>query len=108
MSQETKSALLIGFIFIMIVLVVVVDGIDAGRAPAAEDAISGEVQKPKMSWCAKGYKYVYARMRSFILPPKSAHTGRSLDLPKMSQHAISKPENAPITVRSGLCVKPEE
>ena len=27
MTQETKSALLIGFIFIMIVLVVVVDGI---------------------------------------------------------------------------------
>ena len=44
MTQETKSALLIGFIFIMIVLVVVVDGIDAGRAPAAEDAISSEVQ----------------------------------------------------------------
>lgn len=38
MTQETKSALLIGFIFIMIVLVVVVDGIDAGRTPTTADA----------------------------------------------------------------------
>ena len=41
MSQETKSALLIGFIFIMIVLVVVVDGLDAGRTPALNDGPNG-------------------------------------------------------------------
>ena len=43
MTQETKSALLIGFIFIMIVLVVVVDGIDAGRTPALNDAPTDEM-----------------------------------------------------------------
>ena len=43
MSQETKSALLIGFIFIMIVLVVVVDGFDAGRTPALNDAPADEM-----------------------------------------------------------------
>ena len=37
MTQETKSALLIGFIFIMIVLVVVVDGFDTGRTPVLND-----------------------------------------------------------------------
>lgn len=42
MTQETKSALLIGFIFIMIVLVVVMDGVDAGRTPAV-DGVSGDV-----------------------------------------------------------------
>ena len=44
MTQETKSALLIGFIFIMIVLVVVMDGVDAGRTPAV-DAASGAVKE---------------------------------------------------------------
>jgi len=44
MTQETKSALLIGFIFIMIVLVVVMDGVDAGRTPAV-DAASGDVME---------------------------------------------------------------
>ena len=43
MSQETKSALLIGFIFIMIVLVVVVDGFDAGRTPTLNDAPTDEM-----------------------------------------------------------------
>lgn len=43
MTQETKSALLIGFIFIMIVLVVVVDGFDAGRTPALNDAPTDEL-----------------------------------------------------------------
>lgn len=43
MTQETKSALLIGFIFIMIVLVVVVDGFDAGRTPALNDAPADEM-----------------------------------------------------------------
>ena len=43
MTQETKSALLIGFIFIMIVLVVVVDGFDAGRTPALNDAPTDEM-----------------------------------------------------------------
>ena len=43
MTQETKSALLIGFIFIMIVLAVVVDGIDAGRTPALNDAPTDEM-----------------------------------------------------------------
>ena len=42
MTQETKSALLIGFIFIMIVLVVVVDGFDAGRTPALDDALTDD------------------------------------------------------------------
>ena len=44
MTQETKSALLIGFIFIMIVLVVVMDGVDAGRTPAVDTA-SGNVKE---------------------------------------------------------------
>ena len=43
MSQETKSALLIGFIFIMIVLVVVVDGLDAGRTPALNEVPTDEM-----------------------------------------------------------------
>ena len=43
MTQETKSALLIGFIFIMIVLVVVVDGINAGRTPALNDVPTDEI-----------------------------------------------------------------
>ena len=43
MTQETKSALLIGFIFIMIVLVVVVDGFDTGRTPALNDAPTDEM-----------------------------------------------------------------
>ena len=43
MSQETKSALLIGFIFIMIVLVVVVDGLDAGRTPALNEVPTNEM-----------------------------------------------------------------
>ena len=43
MTQETKSALLIGFIFIMIVLVVVVDGFDTGRTPALDDAPMDEM-----------------------------------------------------------------
>ena len=44
MTQETKSALLIGFIFIMIVLVVVVDGFDAGRPPALNDGSTDDIQ----------------------------------------------------------------
>ena len=43
MTQETKSALLIGFIFIMIVLVVVVDGFDTGRTPALNEATTDEM-----------------------------------------------------------------
>ena len=43
MTQETKSALLIGFIFIMIVLVVVVDGLDAGRTPALNEVPTDEM-----------------------------------------------------------------
>ena len=43
MTQETKSALLIGFIFIMIVLVVVVDGFDTGRTPAPNDDSTNEM-----------------------------------------------------------------
>lgn len=43
MTQETKSALLIGFIFIMIILVVVVDGFDAGRTPALNEGSTGDI-----------------------------------------------------------------
>jgi hypothetical protein len=47
-------------------------------------------------------------MRSVIRPPISAQTGRPRALPRMSQQAISSPEKAPMTVRSGRWVKPEE
>ena len=47
-------------------------------------------------------------MLLFIFPPSNAQTGLSRSFPRISQHAISNPENAPITERSGLCVKPDE